>query len=212
MKTTPNLTALLLGLLAAPSAATNANACAGPDSEFHVTRRIPVKNIPPGTIQLQVDVPYDEEEIRSLDHGTLTLPVVKLISGSFQETSITFNFSTHTSCEYFGPTGKGLYVVLLPHRYAEGDAVLDELSRPVIDALLVPSERQPDFSYYIYPDFAALPAQMSCMRRAKSANVSDYDACFLKADPSGLFLNDSNDLHKGPSPLPSNPQPGMIKP
>ena len=167
---------------------TCARACAGPQYESHVTRRTPLESVPQGTIQLQVNVPLDEEVQRSKRSGRLTVSVLRTVSGDFRAPQITFDFQLHTSCEYFGPTGQGLYIVLLPYRYAEGDPVLNEDGQPDVSALLLPSEGEADFHHYTYPDFEKLPQQLSWMRRARAGKNSEgFELCSNAKDPTILF-------------------------
>jgi hypothetical protein len=175
---------MMLLIVGAPSA----SACAGPENESHVTRRTPLKLVPQGTIQLQVNVPLDEEVQRSKRSGRLTVSVLRTVSGDFSAPQITFDFQLHTSCEYFGPAGQGLYIVLLPYRYAEGDPVLNEDGQPEVSALLLPAEGEADFHHYMYPDFKKLAQQLSCMRRARARNSSEgFELCSNAKDPTTLF-------------------------
>jgi len=166
-----------------------AEACSSPEGEFHITRTSPLRTLPQGVVQLQVNVPLDEEKMRSMRSGTITVPVVQTLSGDFNGLQVTFSFEAFTSCHYFGPTGLGLYIVVLPLRYAEGDPVLGAGGRPEISALFLPAEGEPDFSNFMYPDFAKLPNQLSCVRRAEKVAANNPAAVCSEADDPGSLFN-----------------------
>lgn len=167
-------------------------ACIDGQFESHVTRSRAVVAVPAGAIQLQVDVPYDEDELRSLDQGKVTLPVKRVLHGSYEEKSIELDFRNSTSCEYFGPTGSGLYVVVNPWLYDEGDPVKDDHGKPIVNLIRYNRSVDPSYQGKLAPypdgstDIMKERKMFSCVRRGKET-AEAIENCTDAENPDDLY-------------------------
>lgn len=161
-------------------------ACPNGDSEFLLTRSKSVAMVPEGAVQLLVDVPYDEEVLRSSRDGTVTLPVKKVLHGNFTEDSITFDYYNGNSCENFGPTGSDLYIVIYPLNYAEGDPVLNDKGMQEFDVIRYNWNIDPNQEGVLPPSFLDpyinLPERYSCFRRG-AGEADALEVCGRADDP-----------------------------
>ncbi len=168
------------------------SACSDGQFESHVTRSRAVATVPAGAIQLQVDVPYNEDELRSLDEGKVTLPVKRVLHGSFEQKSIELDFNNMTSCDYFGPTGKGLYVVVNPWLYDEGDPVKDVSGNPIVDVIRYNWSVDPSYQGKLatFPDGPADVLKerkmFSCVRRGHETEQAIVK-CTAAKNPDSLY-------------------------
>jgi hypothetical protein len=173
-----------------------ASACQGGQFENLITRDRPVKTVPEGAVQLLVDVPYNEDELRSLDQGKVTLPVKKVLHGSYAEKSVDIEFQNSTSCDYFGPTGPELYVVVSPLLYDEGDPVKDDNGKPIVEAIRCNWSIDPKFLGKLAPfpdgpaDILKERKMLSCIRRGREAEEA-IEKCFDSKDPDSLYKQGS---------------------
>jgi hypothetical protein len=160
--------------------------------ESHVTRDRPVVTVPVGAIQLQVDVPYNEDELRSLRQGQVTLPVKSVLHGSYEDNSIDIDFLNSTSCDYFGPTGQNLYIVVSPLLYNEGDSVKNDDGKALVDVIRYNSNIDPLFQGKLEPfhdgpvDILKERKIFSCVRRGKETEEA-FTKCVDAENPDNLY-------------------------
>lgn len=175
---------------------TSAFACMAANFESHVTRDHPVATVPAGAIQLQVDVPYNEDELRSLTQGQVTLPVKSVLHGSYADNSIDIDFLNSTSCDYFGPTGQNLYIVVYPLLYDEGDSLKNNNGKALVDVIRYNSNIDPLFQGKLEPfpdgpvDILKERKIFSCMRRGKETEEA-MAKCVDAENPDNLYKQGS---------------------
>ncbi|WP_374414670.1 hypothetical protein [Novosphingobium colocasiae] len=163
-------------------------ACIGPDHESHITFLRAPEKMPLGVVVLQVDVVADEEAIRSSRQDELTFPVIAVVKGYYPDPTVTINYNLMSSCDYFGPVGRGVYLAIFPYKYLEGDYYRNENGSIHVDALLLPVIGKPNFSRPGFPDFERTPALLSCLRRGRSSHNA-LDVCLAAKDPNAVFLD-----------------------
>lgn len=182
--------ALFLACLAAASQ--QAGACSDVTSERHITRTRPVATVPEGAVQLQVDVPYDEDDLRSRNSGSVVLPVRKVTNGTYTGNSVRLSYVNRTSCEYFGPTGSNLYVVVYPLIYDEGDPVKDDAGNPIIEVIRYNYNTDPKYIGIVSPppdgpgDLMTERKIYSCIRRGGNKGET-MNNCASAKNPDGLY-------------------------
>jgi hypothetical protein len=171
---------------------TSAFACTAANFESHVTRDRPVATVPAGAIQLQIDVPYNEDELRLLRRGQVTLPVKNVLHGSYEDNSIDIDFINYTSCDYFGPTGQNLYIVVYPLLYDEGDPVKNNNGKDLVDVIRYNSNIDPLFQGKLEPsrdgpvDILKERKIFSCVRRGKETEEA-FTKCVDAENPDNLY-------------------------
>lgn len=181
---------LFLATLAAASRP--AVACSDISSEYHITRARPVASVPEGAVQLQVDVPYEEDDLRSRDSGSVVLPVRKVANGTYTGNSVRLSYINRTSCEYFGPTGSNLYVVVYPLIYDEGDPVKDDAGNPIIEVIRYNYNTDPKYIGIVSPppygpgDIMTERKVYSCVRRGSYTDEA-MDKCLAAKNPDALY-------------------------
>jgi hypothetical protein len=188
------LVCVLFGLLA--FFPTSASACPADIFESHITRSRPVATIPAGAIQLKVDASDDEDELRSLSEGKVSLPVKEVLQGSYKEKFIEIDFTHQTSCDYFGPTGEDVYVVVYPLLYDEGDPVKDAEGKPMMDVIRYNASIDPTYLGKLAPfpdgatDIIRERKIFSCIRRGGCGDKAT-EICWDAENPDNIYRETS---------------------
>ncbi len=175
-----------------------AMACQGLQYEDHVTRIRPVSNVPFGVVQLEVDVPYDEDKLRSKKSGTVTMPVKRVLHGTFKDKMIKLEFNNMNSCEYFGPTGPNRYIVVYPVLYDEGDPVKNKDGSDFISIIRYNNSIDPEYTGVLdmrkaQPDDIMRERKiLSCLRRGGGTHLNSATGdiskkCFKAKNPDKVF-------------------------